>query len=476
VQWFPAVSRTVPKGGVGSALAALAVGGLAGFALLEAHRPLPAYLVWGLSGSVGVIALTSASARVAIDGALAAFGRLVGTGLGVLLLSVVYILVMTPTRFIRRMLGADDLHLRDRDRVSYWLPADRDRRKVRWIGSMFATEARIARRGSSLATALIVTVLMLALAEGAARTKGFGHAVLYHADPVVGYYPSPNQDLARYGGGVRTNSFGMRSQEIAAKKAPGDFRILMLGDSTQWGGSYVDQRDIYSTRIQTMLNERGGPGRVEVLAIGANGWGPFHERGYITKFGTFDADVAVINMPLDDVNRPLYGLMDAPFFGDVKPPTFALEEFLNNLTWRYRKAHAGLNARWEAEMSPLGIAEYGRLADDLHKSIREVHGAILPGRSSGMGGTPTDSSYRWLEPMRATFTEHGVITTYPRGLFAGKGKPDEVYYDGTHLNPKGHEVYAAFLFEQLEQGDAWKSWLGRTAAPPARADAARPVP
>ncbi len=331
---------------------------------------------------------------------------------------------------------------------------------------MFATEVR-STQGHPLRTALLLFVLMTALAEGVARTQGFGHAVLYHADPIIGYYPAPGQNLARYGGLVRTNAYGMRSKDIAPKKRPGDFRILMLGDSTQYGGSYCDQADIYSSLIETALNQLGGPGKVEVMAIGANGWGPFEERGYLTKFGAFDADVAVIDLPLDDVNRPLYGLMDVPFFGDLNPPTFALEEFLNNLTWRYRKAHAGLGKEWETEQSPLGIAEYGRMADDLHRAgVGEVYGAILPGKSSGMGGAKIDASMEWLEPLEATFKAHHVVSSYPAGLFAGKGTAQEMYYDDVHLNPKGHKVYAEFLLGQLQGGVKLASWLGHAPAKP----------
>jgi hypothetical protein len=165
------------------------------------------------------------------------------------------------------------------------------------------------------------------------------------------------------------------------------------------------------------------------------------------------------------VNRPLYGLMDAPFFGDLEPPTFALEEFLNNLAWRYRKAHAGIGEEWEKEQAPLGIAEYGRLADDLHASVPEVYAAILPGRSSGMGGPQNDPAHEWFDRLRETFAANDTVTLYPHGLFAGTGTVDEIYYDRMHLNPKGHEVYAAYLAAQIEKSPAFAAWMGKSRSP-----------
>src|SRR5262249_55223140 len=142
----------------------------------------------------------------------------------------------------------------------------------------------------------------------------------YVADPVVGYYPQPNVSLVRYGGVVRTNEWGMRSPPASRRKPQGAFRILMLGDSTLYGGSYIDQEDLYSSRVRRQLQESGFPGPVEVLAMGCNGWGPFHERGYIKAFGTFDADLTIVHLPIDDINRPLYGLMSVPFFAADAPP------------------------------------------------------------------------------------------------------------------------------------------------------------
>src|SRR5271165_3185791 len=110
ITWFPAPPSRAP-GGVGSTLAKLLVGVAVGLLLFLRHHLIAAYLVWGLAGVISAVSLTSAGARTAIDRVLAAFGRGVGTVVGAVLLTAVYVLVLTPTRFVRRLLGADDLHL-----------------------------------------------------------------------------------------------------------------------------------------------------------------------------------------------------------------------------------------------------------------------------------------------------------------------------------------------------------------------------
>jgi hypothetical protein len=455
VEWFPVAGGPKPEGGVGSALVKLGVGAAVGGLLFASRHATAAYVVWGIAGTVGAISIASASARQAIDGALAKFGRAVGSVIGAVLLTIVYVVVVTPTRFVRRVLGADDLHLRDADRPTYWLPCDDDERKVRWVGSMFATEVR-PPRGNPLRTAIVAFVALFLLAEGVARTRGFGDPVLYVADPVVGYYTAPDMKKDRYGGLVQTNRWGMRSDDVAEKKPAGTFRILMLGDSTLYGGSYIDQADLYASILPKLLNQgKGLPGKVEILAMGVNGWGPFHERGYVTKFGVFEADLAIINMPCDDINRPLYGLMSVPFFSNKQPPKLALEEFANHFMWRYRSAHAGLDDAWEQEQSQLGIAEYGRLVDDLKaKGVPEVMAAILPNRSSGTGGPEEPREVKWIGQLLDTFEKHGAHPYYAKGYFAGKGKAEELYYDNVHLHVKGHRLYAEFFATRLMEDSA----------------------
>lgn len=442
VAWF-AASAPKAKGAL-PGVAQLLVCIVASLLLHFAHRTAMAIVVLALGALIFLICLIWPAARSSIERIMASFARGVAQVIGFLLLTAAYLFVMTPLRVIGALTGKDELHLRDKNRTSFWLPSDADARKTRYVSTMFATEAPV-RRGRPWLTVLITVVLLLLMAEGLLRLMHYGEPLTYVADPLIGYYPAPNKTLSRGGSLIHTNQFGMRSSDIQEKKPDGVFRILMLGDSTQYGGSYVTQSDLYSSLLQEQLNRRNLRGKVEILAIGANGWGPFHERGYVEHFGSFGADLAIINLPIDDVNRPLYGLMDVPFFSVQAPPHLALEQVANHFIWRYRSRHAGLDAKWEAQQSQIGIREYGSLVDDLQKLGAEVIVAVLPTRAAGTGGPEDETEKKWRLQLEQTVNARGVRMLFAAGWFADKGTQDEIYHDYVHLQPTGHRAYADYL-------------------------------
>ena len=75
-------------------------------------------------------------------------------------------------------------------------------------------------------------------------------------------------------------------------------RILMLGDSTLYGGSYVDQDGLYARLLEKKLNELPGlPGKVEVLNLGVPGANlGTHVRMYRIARETLAADAVVMGV------------------------------------------------------------------------------------------------------------------------------------------------------------------------------------
>ena len=479
MDWFP----KPPRGGresVAGTLARMAVGAIAGAALYKLGHPVIAYVAWGITGVVGGASLASARAREGLAKALAWFGRAVGTVVGNVLLTLVFFFAIVPARFVKWLSRADDLRLRHEILPSYYEPCDAAEHKARYARAMFATEVR-KQRGGRLLVALVSTVVLLGVAEGILRMEGFGPgAVVYEIDAFAGYYPAPNQNHMRYGGRVQTNRFGMRAPDFGEAKPQGTFRILMLGDSTLWGGSYVDQDELYARILERKLNELGH-GKVEVLNMGTNGWGPFHERGYVDRFGAFGADLVAIMMPHDDIDRERYTLMSLPFFRKDKEPRLALEEVLMHLMWRFRRDRIGYSEPFLEVQRELGTNEYGRLIHYLQtgepgitKVVREpltpVGGAevmlhVLPSEEVGFGGQPTPLEKSTVDDFRARFEPNGVTVTYPIGLFKDKATRVEAYHDEAHLNPRGHALYADYLVESITSSSArFKAWSAKKRA------------
>jgi hypothetical protein len=475
VNWFPKPAPPA-HGGPGGVLVRMAIGAAAGGVLFKLGHAGVAYAAWGITGVVGGASLVSPAARDAIAKGLAWFGRAVGNAVGSVLLGAAYLLVLTPARFLKRLAGQDDLRLRDENLPSYYEPCDAPERKVRYARTMFATEV-VRPRSGSLVTWLATAAVLLAIAEGILRAQGFGpEAVLYVSDARAGYFPAPDQKHDRYGGRVLVNHFGMRAPDVAADKPAGTFRILMLGDSTLWGGSYVDQEQLYARILEHKLNDASGGRKVEVLNMGVNGWGPFHERGYVEAYGSFGADLVLVCLPHDDLDRDKYTLMSLPYFSAGRPPRLGLEEVMMHLMWRYRRDRVALDTRWRDAQREFGYREYERLALFLRdgdpggellgpKPLTKVGGSevffeILPSQRVGLGAQPEDLEQEVVTRLKKVLDAHQIPAHYPIGIFAGKGKTDDLYHDNVHLHWKGHAVYADFLFERVtKDSDRYKKWM-----------------
>ena len=303
VDWFPQLAPSRPPRRWVATLAKLAVGLVVGALFFASGRRGLGIFIWSVASVISLISLASSRAEQGLGRLFATLGTAIAKLLSVVMLAPVFYLVLVPVRLFNRVTGADPLRLRRDDRRTFWVESASDAAKRRHVGSMFSIEPR-QHQPRRLVGFIVAAAMLVIGAEVVLRLMGVGNPILYVNDAQVGFYPAPNQSVQRYGNRVSTNSFGMRAPEISAQKKAGTFRILMIGDSTLWGGSYIDQQGLYARRVEQALNVKAKEQRVEVLNIGVNAWGPFHKLGYIQKFGTFDADVAVICMPYGDIFRP----------------------------------------------------------------------------------------------------------------------------------------------------------------------------
>ncbi len=99
---------------------------LLGSLLLWRGRP-PAPYVLGVAGVVIAAAALYPPLLRPLEWLLSRVFRLVTGALTYVILTLIFLLVLTPIGLVRRILGKDNLGLRpDPDKASYWIPVDPD--------------------------------------------------------------------------------------------------------------------------------------------------------------------------------------------------------------------------------------------------------------------------------------------------------------------------------------------------------------
>lgn len=424
---------------------------------------------WRVAGSIGVslVALMTLleifrpKAAAAVQRGLAVFGQWLGKFIGWVILAPAYMIAGSASRVLTRVIGGDPLALRAARNPSFWTWADGERRRARQSSRMFCAE-RLAGGRNWLSALLLLLVTGFVLGELVLRFYyGYHNPLLYQNDSHSGYRLQPNQELSTPRGHVQINNYSMRyHRDVTPEKPAGVFRILMIGDSTLFGGEYLTNGQTYAGLVEERLNQRyGGNGRrYEVFPIGTNAWGPLHQLGWVEKFGTFHSDLTMVTTPAADVDRPKY-LVDSTRYM-VSKPVLAWQTMGTWGCWFGHRRLGDMNgnsfATHEESMHQIraGIRAFVDLGKLVRKSCPEVIFESLPqvayGQVATEGRLEEGSQFKFLfdlllPEMRAA----GFDIGYPMELFKGKGTKKELYHDGAHLEVKGHDIYADYLISRI---------------------------
>jgi len=408
----------------------------------------------GIVVLVWICRTSSPTGRRWVDKALGVFAHWVGQAMTMILLAPVFFIVMTWVRLMNRLSGNDPLQLRSGESPSFWVTSDVERRRARYAKSMFCTERLTRARTAVLPLAALAFALLVG-AELGLRLYGFGTPLLYVQDPDVGYYPKPHQRARHPGRIVSVNNYGMRSPDVPPVKTPGHVRILLLGDSTL-AGTWVSNDELYSSLLEKKLNAAAGAPVFEVLNMGVNAWGPFHELAFVKKFGAFDADVAVICGPVYNCYRPLYGLERPEFFSADHPPKFALEQVVYQLFLQYRSKQLGPPA-WgrageHAEAQALrGLEAYTELARYLQQQGVEVLVEMLPSKAETLGAARDAGTQGLVDQLTQRLAPLGVPVECAGEIFKDVMPATKLYHDHVHFDRLGHRLYADYFAGRLLQ-------------------------
>ncbi len=131
---------------------------------------------------------------------------------------------------------------------------------------------------------LLILFLVFVVGELVLRFAfGFCDALLYRESDKYEYIAQPNQDRHRFGAHIYYNSYSQRNDEPDSTKV----RVLGLGDSVIFGGTWMDQDSLAST----LFSDETG---TQMLNISSGSWGPDNCAAYLKEKGTFGASAMIL--------------------------------------------------------------------------------------------------------------------------------------------------------------------------------------
>jgi hypothetical protein len=315
--------------------------------------------------------------------------------------------------------------------------------------SMAAMTGNIFLRHEKKTWAILVLLLMLAtviaLEVLLRRFIGLGNPVLYDSSPVYGFRPLPGMKYHRpHGVRIRFNNLALRAaQDFNDDPAN---KVLFLGDSVTYSGSYVDDEDLFSSLAVK------GLGRYESGNAGVNAWGVENICGLVVESNFLPAEIYITTLPEVDFYRGLTRCQGTPFFNVA--PRLALVELWRHFCFRQ---NARRYRSWEDyaddERMRYVVEKAARRLKEMDEFLREKGFRhlifISPNREQVLGHEGRDA---WVEEMLRKYDLHPVyiadkLSQCGLSLAEKKG----LFHDGVHLESPGHKVWAQIIRRELDK-------------------------
>lgn len=277
------------------------------------------------------------------------------------------------------------------------------------------------------------------------KIVGLGNPLIYDSNPVYGYRPLPNQERSRFWGArIKINNLGLRAEEQWVEDTSD--KILFLGDSVTYGGSYIDNKELFSyLAVEGLGNFKSGN-------AGVNAWGVENIYGLIVESEFLPAKVYVIVLPEGDFYRGLTRMQGLPLYNVT--PKFALLEL-----WYYF-CYKQNNARYREWRYFASEDETRYVVEKAVKKLEKID-AFLKKRGCKYLLFITPSRKQVLDDIGKDSLIYDLLIKYNldaiyildklNGFHLSNKEKCELFYDSVHLSRKGHETWAKVIGAELEK-------------------------
>lgn len=297
---------------------------------------------------------------------------------------------------------------------------------------------------------VILSILILStilLAEWAAGSLGLGKTVLYEANPIYGYRPRPNQIVARrVDQTIKINNLGLRAETDWDPKNYHN-KILFLGDSVTYGGSYIANNQLFSHLAVAPFPEW------EAGNAGVNGWGVNNVYALVKETGFLPAQIYVSVFPEGDFYRGYTRIGGQAFW--TRPPRFALEELFQYCVYKLNlkkmplREYYALNTAEKNQIASIAVRNLKALDDYLKAQGRTHLIYISPSRENLLGQPLLE-----VDPVvKGLLAESGINAVYLQERLTSYSNAEiqGLFHDNIHLSQEGHAAWGKMIAQDLNK-------------------------
>ena len=298
-----------------------------------------------------------------------------------------------------------------------------------------------------IASFVISLIVLLTTSECVLSNVGLGDPVIYYSDPAFGYSLEPNQKVKRLRNSTVTiNESGLRSLREWDDSDKG--KILFLGDSVTYGGSYITDEDTFPELIcQNMLEYTCGN-------AGVNGYGVLN-MVMRSRFDTAlsDADIVIFTVVPGDFKRGLTTIKHLPYFigkpsGMLVKLFPAISETINFISYKF---HIGQRIsksnNYDGWTPPDHSQEATKFA--LEMLYSEVTRLNSQGKDVYVFLSPQKEDPNFEDTIAEMIDSNFNLNygdKYMKGNFLNE---EEYFYDSVHYEKLGHQEVANNMIKIL---------------------------
>jgi lysophospholipase L1-like esterase len=291
-------------------------------------------------------------------------------------------------------------------------------------------------------------LLLIAIIEVYLRYEGLGTPLIYEKSYQYGYAPAPNQILVRFNNKkITIDGDGYRKGSTTNSTHN---KIYFLGDSVTYGGSYIDDDELFSENFCKKINKISKK-KFNCYNGGVNAYG---FENIIERYKSIKKNkntLVIITLIPGDFSRNFVQIESLPYFTKkhahlLKATTELIAYYIdivrNNI--RFDEKKFSIEQKLDDYIKGKIIKNLSQI-QQLQKKDPNLIILFFPPKQFLLEKNFSEFDNFFFKNINNR-KKYYNLTNYLKSL----NDRNNIYYDSVHLNSKGHEIMSEVLFKLLK--------------------------